>query len=77
MSEVKFPNVSVKLIGEDGNAFSIMGRVSKAMRRGGIEQAAIDEFLKDAMSGDFNHLLQVVMSYVAIDDDEYDESEDY
>jgi len=27
--------VTVKLIGEDGNAFSIMGRVAKALRRSG------------------------------------------
>ncbi len=27
----KFPNIEVQLSGEDGNAFSIMGRVTKAM----------------------------------------------
>lgn len=35
MSEAKFPDVKLKLVGEDGNIFSIIGRVSKALRKGG------------------------------------------
>jgi hypothetical protein len=36
MSEPKYPDVSVRLVGEDGNAFAIMGRVSAALRDAGI-----------------------------------------
>ena len=73
---VKFPEINVKLVGEDGNAFSILGRVKKAMRRAKVDKDQIDAYLKDAMSGDYNHLLHVTMETVSCDtdeDEEYDE----
>lgn len=73
---VKFPDISVKLVGEDGNAFSILGRVKNAMCRANVETDQIDTYLNDAMSGDYNHLLQVTMETVSCDEDEdgeYDE----
>ena len=66
---VKYPEVEVKLVGEDGNAFSILGRVSKAMRRAGIDSTEIKEFTDEAMSSDYNHLLQTVMKWVETDVD--------
>jgi hypothetical protein len=33
-----------------------MGRVAAAMRDGGIEQREIDDYLKRAMAGDYDHL---------------------
>ena len=32
MSEPKYPNIKVQMVGKDGNAFSIIGRVTKALR---------------------------------------------
>jgi hypothetical protein len=64
MTEVKYPHIKVKLVGEDGNAFAIMGRVSKAMRRADVPKSEIDQFYKEATSGDYNHLLQTCMSWV-------------
>jgi hypothetical protein len=58
--------VQVKLVGEDGNAFAILGRVSKALRRSGQPEAA-KEYMAHATAGDYDHLLQVTMEYV--DDD--------
>jgi hypothetical protein len=55
--------VTVKLVGEDGNAFSIMGRVSRALKRSGQPEAAA-EYLKRATEGDYDHLLQVTLEYV-------------
>jgi hypothetical protein len=66
MLEPKFPDVEVQLSGEDGNAFAIMGAVSKALRRAGKGQDAIDEFTKDATSGDYDHLLRVAMETVDV-----------
>lgn len=63
----KFPEVSVKLIGEDGNAFAILGRVQKAMRRAGVEKSDIEAYLKEATSGDYNHLLVTTMNTVSCD----------
>ena len=42
----------VKLIGQDGNAFAIMGRVKQALRRSGADKEYIDKYLSEATSGD-------------------------
>lgn len=56
--------VTVTLVGEDGNAFSIMGRVARALSRAGAPQEVIDEYLEEAQSGDYNHLLVTTMKIV-------------
>ena len=43
---------TVKLVGEDGNAFMIMGRVSKALKRAGQEDKA-KEFTEKAFISTF------------------------
>ena len=58
---------TVKLIGHDGNAFSIMGRVKKALMRTGADKEYIDKYLSEATSGDYDHLLFVSMEYVDVE----------
>ena len=58
---------TVKLVGEDGNAFSIMGRVKKALKHAGADKEYIDKYLKKATSGDYDHLLVVSMGYVDVE----------
>lgn len=43
----------------DGNAFAIMAYVRSAMMREGKSNEEIDNYLKDAQSSDYQHLLQV------------------
>jgi len=57
---------TVKLTGEDGNAFSIMGRIKQALKRAGAGREYIDKYLKEATSGDYNNLLIVSMKYVDV-----------
>ena len=38
MSDVKYPEITVQLIGLDGNAFAILGRCLEAMRKAGLSQ---------------------------------------
>lgn len=64
--EVKYPEINVPLVGEDGNAFSILGRVSRIMRRNGIHDKW-DEFRTEATSGDYDNLLRTVMAWFAVD----------
>lgn len=52
------------LVGVDGNAFSVMGYVSNAMRRSGFTKKEIDDYHNDAMSSDYNHLLAVSVEMV-------------
>jgi hypothetical protein len=66
MSDILFPNVTVKLTGNDGNAFAILGKVQKALKRAGEKDAAND-FMQEAMSGDYDHLLQTAMKYVSVE----------
>jgi hypothetical protein len=73
MSEVKFPKVHVDLVGEDGNAFAILGRVSRAMRQAHVPLVDIEEYHKEATSGDYDHLLQVTMQTVSCDAEEEDD----
>jgi hypothetical protein len=57
---------SVKLVGEDGNAFYILGKVSEALRKAGADKEYIDQYLNKAMSGDYDHLLGVTMAHVDV-----------
>jgi hypothetical protein len=63
---VPFTDVKVKLIGEDGNAFHIIGKVSKALRKAGYDQEFIKEYQRQATSSDYNNLLQTTMCYVEV-----------
>ena len=63
---VKYPNVKVKLIGRDGNAFAIMGAVSNAMRKAGCTKEQISEYTTAAMSGDYDNLLRVTAETVDV-----------
>ena len=58
---------TVKLVGEDGNAFSIMAHVKQALRRAGADKEYIDKYLNAATSGDYDHLLVVSMEYVEVE----------
>lgn len=80
----KYPNVNVKLIGEDGNAFSIMGRVTQALKsqlRGqytGSEIADIcNQYLNEAKSGNYDNLLVTTMNWVSCDGEEDCDEEEY
>jgi len=64
--------VKVQLVGEDGNAFAILGRVSRALKSHLREQgnspaevkAIADQFMSEATSGDYDHLLRTCMEWV-------------
>lgn len=60
-------DVVVQLLGEDGNAFAVLGTVRKALRRAKVDKSLIDQFTEEATSGDYNHLLQTVMEYVEVE----------
>ena len=63
---VKYPNVKVKLVGTDGNAFAVIGKVVRALRDAGISETEVDDFRDEAMSGDYNHLLMTAMECVDV-----------
>ena len=64
--EIKYPDIEVDLSGGDGNAFAIMGAVSKALRRAGVDKAERDAFMAEATSGDYDHVIQTAMAWVDV-----------
>lgn len=57
---------TVKLIGEDGNAFYILGKVKNALQRAGLKDEA-EMYIKEATMGNYDNLLCVTMKYVDIE----------
>ena len=47
----------LELVGQDGNAFNVLGLARQAARNAGWPKEKIDAFLNEAMAGDYNRLL--------------------
>lgn len=66
MNETKYPGVTVRLVGEDGNVFSVIGRVARGLRRGGHADAAV-EFERAAFDAtSYDAVLRLAVSYVEV-----------
>jgi hypothetical protein len=59
----KYPDTTVELIGNDGNAMTILGNCTRSARMNGVPQEDIDQFFNEATSGDYDHLLQTCMKW--------------
>lgn len=68
-TEVKVPrfDISVQLSGEDGNAFAIMGKVSKGLKYAGATKEEVAQYTEESMAGDYDNLLQVAMAWVNVE----------
>lgn len=64
--EPKYPHITVKLTGTDGNAWAVLAAVNKALYENGIPKAEASSFFDEATSGDYGHLLQTVMQWVNV-----------
>lgn len=65
-TDLKYPDVKVQLSGEDGNVYSIIGRVKREIRRKHGHEAA-DAFAKEAMSkGSYEEVLGFVQQTVDV-----------
>jgi len=63
---VRYPETVVQLTGTDGNAFAVMGAVTVALKKAYATDAEIAEYQTEALSGDYNNLLEVSASWVQI-----------
>jgi hypothetical protein len=66
MTDVKYPKVKVRLSGHDSSALAIVGTVMAAMKKAGVPKEEIVAFRLEAMSGDYDHLLQTAMKTVDV-----------
>lgn len=64
---VKYPNIKVRLTGENGNAFMILGIAIKAAKRSGLSKDEIKEYTKEATSGDYDNLLRTTMTWFDVE----------
>jgi hypothetical protein len=66
MPNPRYPNVKVQLTGEDGNAFAIIGAVSKALRREEGSEAATAWTTYAMDSSSYDELLARAMETVVV-----------
>tara|TARA_R110002110_G_scaffold357346_1_gene566730 strand:- start:136 stop:387 length:252 start_codon:yes stop_codon:yes gene_type:complete len=57
--------VELELVGLDGNAFALMGAWKKTAQRAGRTPEEINAVIDDCTSGDYNHLLGVLVEHTA------------
>ena len=65
-------DITVDFTHQDGNAFAILGTVTRA-QKDGARGDLVEEFRAEATSGDYNNLLATVGRYVVV---EYSVSDD-
>lgn len=63
---VRHPEIEVRLLGTDGNAFAVLGRVRRALRDAGLPPEEVTEFMLEATSGDYDHLLATCFRWVEV-----------
>ncbi len=63
VSELKAKKPKVKLTGEDGNVFSIIGRISGALTKAGQADKAKEFTDKAFAAGSYDEVLQLAMTY--------------
>nr|DAY41728.1 MAG TPA: hypothetical protein [Caudoviricetes sp.] len=67
--------VELRLVGLDGNAFSLLGAFQRAARRQGWNSEDIQKVLEEAKSSDYDHLLLTLVSHCNDPEDFWDEEE--
>jgi len=66
LSDLEAGKPEVKLAGEDGNAYSVMGRCQRAAREYGCNKEEVDKLLAEMMAGDYNMLLATAAKYFEV-----------
>lgn len=59
-------DITVKLVGTDGNAYALLGKVRAGLQKAGASADEVKLFLEEAMSGDYNHLLRTCTEWVNV-----------
>lgn len=64
---VKLRHSVLQVVDQDGNAYCILAKCIRVARQNDWSQSRIESFLSEAKSGDYEHLLQIVMKNFDID----------
>lgn len=67
MTDVKYPDITVRLTDTDSHPFSIIGTVASALQRAGVPGLQIEKFKEEAKSGDYDNVLVTAMRWVNVE----------
>jgi hypothetical protein len=56
--------IKLNLVGLDGNAFALLGAFQKQAKKEGWEQEEISEVIDEAITGNYDYLLQTLTQYI-------------
>ena len=56
----------LKLVGTDGNAFSIIAKLIDCLRHNGYSHKQLEEIRKEATSGDYNNVIATACKYCEV-----------
>lgn len=65
-SDPLYPDVTVSLVGKNGNVFNLLGIVKRTMNEEGIGDKW-KEFFQEATAGDYDHFLQTCMKWFNVE----------
>jgi hypothetical protein len=68
--------VQLKLVGLDGNAFTLIGAFQRQARKEGWVKEEIDKVLTECQSSDYNHLLATLIDHCDSPEEKEDDSEE-
>jgi hypothetical protein len=57
MTQIVNKKIKLSLVGQDGNAFALLGVFRRQARKEGWTKEEMDTVLNEAMNGDYDHLL--------------------
>ncbi len=63
----KYPTITVKLVGQDSNAFNLLGICRRAMKRAHLPESEIEAFTQEATSSNYDNLLATVCEYFNVE----------
>lgn len=67
MTDIKYPEITVNILGVNGNAFNILGICTAVMRKHRLPKSEIDSFFKEATSGSYDDLLCTVVKWFNVE----------
>jgi hypothetical protein len=63
----RFPHVQAQLTGQNGNVFNVIGIVTRAMKKAGVDPKEVDIFRQRAFeSGSYDEVLVLAMNTVEV-----------
>lgn len=63
----KYSDIIVQLVGQDSNAFNVLGICRRAMKRAHLPESEIEAFTQEATSSNYDNLLATVCEYFNVE----------